>query len=345
MIFRNKLRNTTTGPPTPPESPRRRAWRLPTIAAAIAAGGLALTGIFAGIAQASTKSPANLSGLPWNSGVYVPVATPAAANAFGAWRGHPVDVATLWPARSTWNDFIDPTWLYQRWQGAPQTLALGEPMIPEGVSGVSLAACAAGNYNSYWKQFGTNISAYGLGNSIIRLGWEFNGNWYIWAATNPTTWVQCWRQIVTSARSTAPGLQWDWNVSRGVSPGLTDPTQAYPGDAYVDTIGVDSYDMWPPANASGGWNTQLNGTQGLNYWLNFAQAHGKKLAIPEWGNMTIGTNVGHDDPAYVNDMLGFFKANASSLAWESNFQGTTSGGMYGPGSPVPNASAAYQAGF
>ena len=146
-------------------------------------------------------------------------------------------------------------------------MVFGVAMLPENVPGVSIQACASGAYNSYWRQFGTNISAYGLGKSIIRLGWEFNGNWYIWQASNPTAWAECWRQIVTSARSTAPGLQWDWNVNRGVSAGLADPTLAYPGDAYVNTVGVDSYDMWPPATTSANWNEQLNGTQGLNYWL------------------------------------------------------------------------------
>src|SRR5690349_7776606 len=102
--------------------------------------------------------------------------------------------------------------------------------------------------------------------------------------------------------------------------------------------------MCPAATTDANWQKQLNGTQGLNYWLAFAQAHGKQLAIPEWGNMTTGGNPGGDNPAYVNDMQAFFKANAPSIAYESNFQGPSTGGNYGtPGSygtaptPVPNA--------
>ena len=102
----------------------------------------------------------------------------------------------------------------------------------------------------------------------------------------------------------------------------------------MDTIGVDSYDMWPGATSAANWQKQLNGTQGLNYWLAFAIAHGKKFAVPEWGNVTPGTvarSSGGDNPAYVNDMRGFFQANAANLAWESNFQGTAVGGNYGTG--------------
>ena len=350
MIFSKKLSDTAPAngmPPDPPTSSGRA--RHHKLALLVTAGtvvtGLVLTTLFASGAFASTRAGGNRSGLAWASGVYLPNATPASLDTFGAWRGSSVDVATVWPNRASWSDIVSPTWLYQRWQGAPETIAFAEPMLPENVAGVSLQACANGSYNSYWRQFGTNISAYGLGNSVIRLGWEFNGNWYIWQASNPAVWVQCWQQIVTSARATAPGLQWDWNVNRGVSAGLADPTQAYPGDAYVNTIGVDSYDMWPPATTSAGWNTQLNGTQGLLYWLNFAKAHNKLFAVPEWGNMTTGTNPGGDDPAYVNDMLGFFQAHSLILAWESNFQSPSTGGTYGAGSSVPNASTAYKAGF
>ena len=347
MIFRRKPSIAAIAPDQPSafRAPLGRARRIRTAAIATgiaAAVGLALTTVSVSGASAATRKAGPL---PWSSGVYQPSATLASLAAFGTWRGAPVHVATVWGGRATWADIVNPAWVYKTWKGAPQTMALGVPMLPEGVAGVSIGACAAGSYNSYWKQFGTNISAYGLGNSIIRLGWEFNGNWYIWKASSPASWAKCWQQIVTSARTTAPGLQWDWNVNRGVSSGLSNPTLAYPGDAYVNTVGVDSYDMYPAATTSAGWNTQLNGTQGLLYWLNFAKAHNKKFAVPEWGSMNTGGSAGGDDPAYVNDMLGFFQAHSAALAWESNFQGPSTKGTYGAGTSVPKASAAYQAGF
>ena len=125
-------------------------------------------------------------------------------------------------------------------------------MLPTDVPGASIRACAKGTYNAHWRQFGQMISSYGLGSSIIRLGWEFNGNWYPWAATDPTAWAECWRQAVTSAWSTAPRLRWDWNVNRGVSSALADPTRAYPGNRYVSMIGIDSYDsgrLWSAPEA------------------------------------------------------------------------------------------------
>jgi hypothetical protein len=291
--------------------------------------------------------PANRSGLPWASGVYPQSGTPAGAAAFAGYRGRPIDVADAWSARATWSDIDDPAWLYQRWHGQPYTMAFGVPMIPENVPGVSLQACADGAYDAYWREFGQVISSSGFGDSIIRLGWEFNGTWYVWKATDPAVWAQCWRQIVTAARATAPHLQWDWDVNRGVSGGLANPALAYPGNAYVNMIGIDSYDSYPAATTATGWREQLNGPQGLNYWLRFAEAHGKKLSVPEWGNVLTGAGSGGDDARYVTDMRNFFAAHAADIAFECSFQGnqSTTGAYYGAGTSVPKASAAYRAGF
>ena len=289
------------------------------------------------------RSGHHRSGLPWASGAYLPADTPAAATAFGAWRQRPLDIAEVWLNRSTWASITDPAWLYPRWRGSPYTLVVTVPMLPTDVPRVSIQACAKGAYNAHWRRFGRVISSYGLGSSIIRLGWEFNGKWYPWAATDPKAWARCYRQAVTSAWSTAPQLRWDWNANRGVSSALADPTRAYPGNDYVSMIGVDSYDQWPSVARAGGWQKQLNGKQGLNYWLAFAKAHGKKLSVPEWGSMRYGRSAGRDDPQYIRDMRAFFAANAHYIAFEAIFQGSI--GNYHAGHTMPNAAHAYQAGF
>jgi len=241
--------------------------------------GLVVVVVLGVVVVTQTRQAANRSGLPWVSGVYPQDGTPAGAAAFAAWRGRPLDVVDAWSARATWAQIIDPGWLYKRWLGQPYTMAFGVPMLPEDVPGVSLSACAEGAYDAYWREFGTVISSSGLGTSIIRLGWEFNGNWYVWDATDPAVWARCWQQIVTSARTTAPKLRWDWDVNRGVSAGLANPVLAYPGNAYVSMIGVDSYDSWPAATTAAGWQKQLNGPQGLDYWLKFAN-YGPRTSVP-----------------------------------------------------------------
>jgi hypothetical protein len=295
-----------------------------------------------GTAAAAAAASRDRSGLPWASGAYLPNGTPAAARAFGNWRRRPLDIVEVWLSQSSWATITSPRWLYRRWQHAPYTMAFSVPMLPD-TPHATIQSCADGADNAHWRQFGRIIRRYGLGSSIIRLGWEFNGTWTHWAATNPTAWAQCWRQAVTAARTTAPQLRWDWNVNRGVSSALADPTRAYPGNHYVTMIGVDSYDWWPAASTPGGWHQQLDGTQGLSYWLAFARAHHKKLSVPEWGSIRYGTSAGGDDPGYIRHMRAFFAAHARSLAFETIFQGTI--GNYESGHAMPAAAHAYKTGF
>ena len=81
------------------------------------------------------------------------------------------------------------------------------------------------------------------------------------------------------AESTAPALRWDWNTNRGPSQLGIDSRNAYPGDAYVDIVGVDSYDGWPGVKSEADWNEHLNGSYGLKFWADFARQHGKKFSV------------------------------------------------------------------
>jgi hypothetical protein len=262
--------------------------------------------------------------------------------AFGAWRGRPVDVVTTWTARQTWSDITTPLWTYSRWAGTPYTTVFGVAPIPEN-DGATLAGCANGDYNYHWTRFASTISAAGLANqSIIRLGWEFTGDWYIWQASDPAAFVSCWRQIYRTVEAIAPGLRWDWNVNRGPAQSLSNPADAYPGDAYVDYVGVDSYDIWPGATTEETWQRQYSGPLGLKHWADFAAAHGKQLTVPEWGVYPGTAQSGHnggDNPFYIAKMYEFFRSLGPRLGYESYFNETA---PYYAGSLEQNPAAAAQ---
>jgi hypothetical protein len=295
-----------------------------------AAAGLAVAGTLLAVSQAGPATAAAAatsgyqapihSGLAWPSGEFVDAWDPSVNAGFAAWRGRATDVAVTWPDRTSWDDFTGVSANYTAYQNQPYTMVFGIPPIPEDGSS-TMAQCAAGSNNSHWTAFGNTLTSLGLGSSIIRLGWEFNGDWWAWGGTNngssPAIFANCWKQIVTTVRAVAPNLKFDWNVNRGPSAGFSSDAQmnaAYPGDAYVDIVGVDSYSHW------GDWNTQLNEDQGLQYWLNFAVAHGKKLSVPEWGMLPEDTDgAGGDHPDDIQHMWDFFKANAANIAYESYF--------------------------
>jgi hypothetical protein len=283
-------------------------------------------------------SPPIRSGLPWASGIFDDSWTQSDYTAFGKWRGSKLDVAVSWPVRDHWEDFTEPNENYDSFAGSPWTMSFGIPPIPQDGT-ATLADCAAGKYKAHWETFARTMKSYHLDRSIIRLGWEFNGSWYVWGG-DAEGFVGCWKQIVTTVRRIAPGLHFDWNVNRGSSDGLPgdEVLKAWPGDQYVDIVGIDSYDWWSTID------DQFNGAYGVNYWLKFAKAHGKKLSIPEWGVTPGNPNGNGDDPVYIKAMFDFFKKNHRDIAYESyfNWNGTdTAGSLYDP-VQAPKASQMYK---
>jgi hypothetical protein len=285
---------------------------------------------------------AKRSGLPWGSGVYIPGSDPAKIAEFENWRGRQIDVVVDWPARQSWGDITNPDWIFRSWASTPYTKALGIPPFPEG--GGSLQECATGAYDGKWREMATNFKNSGMaGETIVRLGWEMNGDWYAWSAHDPSAFAACFRKVVTAAESVAPELRWDWTVNRGPGQSVTDAAKAYPGDAYVDIVGIDSYDQFPGVTNESNWQVHYSGPYGLKYWTDFAKRHGKKIIVPEWGVYPGADSNGGDNPFYIGKMRNFFASLGSQLAYEAYFNESADyyrGAIFGP-TQNPSAAAKY----
>jgi hypothetical protein len=341
--------STTTTPTAPPGTATTPGLALP---AAVAPGTTTPAGVhgFPDLPTGSSGVSSARSGLPWPSGVFVPGGDPARYDGFAVWRGRALDIVTVWYDRWSWADLTD-SWLPAAWEGTAATKVWGIPPFPEGVGG-SLGACARGDYDARWRDLAGDLRAHGLDDeSIIRLGWELNGDWYQWSAHDPAAYVGCWRRVVGAAESVAPALRWDWNVNAGPGQSVLDAAAAYPGDEWVDIVGINTYDNWPPAcDATTFQANNLNARFRLAHWLDFARAHGKQLSVPEWGTHLIGqsgTRPCPDNPVYIAQMAEFFRANAGSIAYESYFNADDEdfrGSLHAP-NQQPRASAAYLAAY
>ncbi|MFV0309878.1 MAG: glycosyl hydrolase [Desertimonas sp.] len=273
----------------------------------------------------TTPSPASIggrSGLGWASGAYVSGGVTDGYDEFASWRGRELDVAVIWVDRDDWNDLTD-SWVYTGWSGRGEILSLGIPPYPDdGTS--SLAACAAGDYDDHWRAIAAAIDDAGIAaRSVIRLGWELNGDWYPWAAHEPDTFVSCWRSVVAAAEEVAAVLRWEWTVAAGPGPAVTDAADAWPGDAWVDIVGLTKYDEWPQACDDDTWRrAHLDGEFQLDHWRRFANAHDLPLAVSEWAPFDGGHNTESpcpDNAAYVGYMFDWFQRHRGDLAYEAYF--------------------------
>src|SRR5919202_3395632 len=168
----------------------------------VALGAIVL--LVAGIAaSASVATRAQGATQPSVMGVYRGPANPADVAAYSTWLGTNMTWALDFEGHATWSDIENPGWLLSGWKGSPYKLVLSVPMIPD--SGGTNQEGATGAYNSHFVKLAQTLVAYGYGNATLRLGWEFNGDWFKWtAAGDPAAYAAYWRQIVTAMRS-VPG--------------------------------------------------------------------------------------------------------------------------------------------
>ncbi|HVZ31895.1 MAG TPA: glycosyl hydrolase, partial [Polyangiaceae bacterium] len=279
---------------------------------------------------------------------------PLLIDAAATWLGRNFDVALTYTGRDHWADVTGPDWqlsAWSRWINARpgRKLVCALSMLPGPANGagpdgslgtsddVSLQKCSDGAYDSYWRALANNLVSYGLGQTILRVGWEFNGDWFPWAASGrEAQFAGCFRQVVTVMRQAQPnaGFKFDWNPTEDIAQWSSSQIHAaWPGDAYVDYIGVDAYDTsWAantypyPANCdascrltrqTNAWNDM---SQGLYAMRDMATAHGKLLSIPEWGVWTRDDgHGGGEDPFYIGKMYDFIRAPESRVGYQIYF--------------------------
>jgi hypothetical protein len=309
-------------------------------------------------------SKANCINLDFSGGVLDQSVVSAASNLTGVTYNCLGIFANPMP---TWADWETP-WMFSTtsdgwdaWLAASPAhqVVMGMDLIPQSVSDNSNPLtweepCAAGDYNQYATALARNLVSYGAGSVVIRLGVEANGNWeadYVGTTTQEMNdWAQCYDNEVAAMRA-IPGTDflfvWNPNVCTADLP----LDEWYPGNSYVDIIGVDAYDEdcstlktvsqegWTAYSTDSAANTPNDPSfPSLDNIEAFAAAKGKPLSFPEWG-LDSGLP---DDATYVADMTQMFSQD--NFAFETYFD-SNDDGIAPLGSTIPNATAAYSQAF
>jgi hypothetical protein len=264
----------------------------------------------------------------------------------------------------TWADWVSP-WMFstpsEGWDSwlassSAHEAIMGQDLIPQSVSNTSnpLAweqPCANGAYTQYATTLAKNLLSYGAGSIVIRLGIEANGSWeadYVGTTSaEMSDWGKCYANEVTAMNAVSGThflFVWNPNICSQNVP----LSSWYPGNAYVNIIGADAYDVDCDTLQSvgqEGWGTYYtdnsNGNvrapnyPSLSNIEAFAVANGKPMSFPEWG-----LTAGDDDPAYVNGMVGMF--NSDNFSFQTYFDNGDDG-IAQLGSSIPNSVTAYKA--
>jgi beta-mannanase len=169
----------------------------------------------------------------------------------------------------------------------------------------TLAKIYGGTYDAYITKWAQAAKAWGHP-FFIRFDHEMNGWWYTWSeqrnGNKPGDYIKAWRHVVNIFRSVgATNATWVWCVN--IASDVTTPVSAlYPGDNYVDWLGMDGYNK---ATDTASW-LSFNQIFGLHPWskhntyqelVNLAPS--KPIMVAE----TATTNTGGDAAAWLRDAL------------------------------------------
>jgi glycosyl hydrolase family 26 len=301
--------------------------------------------LIACLVAAVAAAPAHAASPSQTVGVFRGAVNTSGVAGWEAWLGRPAYRVLDFFARESWEKIAAPVWWVDGWSRSKYKtrLVYSVPMLPDTPS--SLATGATGAYDAHFERLARLLISRGQGGVTIRLGWEFNGDWYRWnAAVNPNAFVTYWRRIVNAMRR-QPGAAFKFDWCPNLGRGTVAPDRVYPGDAYVDYVGADVYDhgWWPgykdPVKR---WNELMNQAYGLRWQRDFARAHRKKLSFPEWGVvLRADGHGGGDNPYFVERMHAWMGAN--DVAYHNYFE------VDMPGAPIrlmtgrfPKAAAAFK---
>ncbi len=240
---------------------------------------------------------------------------------YEAWLGRDVTHVTAFVGGGTWANMEQQAgWASGSWRGSSRTAVYSVEMLP---SDATITKGNAGSYDEYWRAIASRISQNDP-DGIIRLGWEANGPWFDWAwGDNPTGYRDYFRRIVGIFRSMPnQNFQFMWDVAKRV-PEVD--VAAYPGDAYVDIVGLSFYDRssWvKEADPVERWE-RMSSTYGTSLrWLDeFTAAHNKKIGFAEWSVTTNHyTGVDPDNTLFIQNFYDWLVARSDRVAFANYFE-------------------------
>lgn len=235
---------------------------------------------------------------------------------FANWRGSPVTIA------GTWND-ASLEGQRQQWSLANEYGGWTESIDASigGFWGPTWTDVANGAIDDNLHTALTEIDK-GWGNKktiFIRFAHEFNGSWYKWKVkpedneSFKKAFARFYNMVQTDLVAKGRDAKVVWSPNSDEHNGVN-TKDSWPGDQYVDVVGVDYYD-WDRATDQAKWDEVFNktgksgGPAGIGAWQAFAKSHGKPIAFPEWGTTGDGP---YDNPFFIQKMNEFFRANAGT---------------------------------
>jgi hypothetical protein len=164
------------------------------------------------------------------------------------------------------------------------------PLVTMSLGSSNLATVAGGSLDASIATWAGAVKTYGKP-FWLRFAWEMNGDWYAWGQ-QPAAYIAAWRHfhdVVVQAGAT--NVTWLWCPNLDYGPNKL--AAYYPGDAYVDWMGLDGYNKGPASTSFAAL-----------YQSSYAQLvaiSSKPIVIAETSSLEYATGA---KAAWITDLLG-----------------------------------------
>ncbi len=283
------------------------------------------------------------------TGIYDGWHDTAGVNAHFSWLGgadgyQGIQQAHEFMDHQTWADFDNASSHFGGWKtwveadNVNRRFSVSMPLLTFS-NDKQFAACASGSFDSHFASVATYMHDTALEDTIIRLGWEMNGNgpyangwpWSI-AGQNLADYKACYQRAVTTMNNIEPSLEFEWEPNVTKDAARLTLEQMYPGDAYVDYIGLGLYDYCTFTCTSdtvdGRWNmlqdpeTGVAEDNGMLHHKEFAAAHAKPMTYTEYGLWEEPMG-GGDNPEFIRRMSAWMSFPTTSPTTSTTTSSTT----------------------
>jgi hypothetical protein len=191
-----------------------------------------------------------------------------------------------------------------------------EPWFFGDNTAIKHADILAGKWDKYITQFAKDAAAYGKP-VMIRWGHEMNGNWYPWSGAqngnSAESYVKTYRYVYDLMKKNgATNLIWVWCPNNDSVPNepWNEVTKYYPGDNYVDWVGIDGYNF----GTSQSWSHWVSVDEAFSTIYGKLQEKfpGKPVIIAEFGC----SSSGGDKAIWIKDFFAKIRTRYPNVkAW------------------------------
>ena len=157
----------------------------------------------------------------------------------------------------------------------------------------------SGETDDYWRQWAEKAKAFET-EVILRFGFEMNGNWFGWGQ-QPKDFITAWKRVYSIIRDDvgarnvqfmfSPNVEWDQKHK------LSAIGLYYPGDEFVELLGLDGYNFGDSYSEE-------------HSWQSYGEVFEKSIEImSQWKKPLILSEVGcADGPRKAQWMAAFLKS-------------------------------------